>query len=128
MTVTCPNCKTTYNLADDKARPGVKLRCTVCRQVFVLPDSSAPEPPADIPAAPPVPSASDAEQELSISIGSPARPRKGSRKFGVFALVLVLLLGGGGADVYKRQAYNRAGYLAEEELGTLLRDLLKCDS
>lgn len=97
MTVTCPNCKTTYNLADDKARPGVKLRCTVCRQVFVLPDSSAPEPPADIPAAPPVPSASDAEQELSISIGSPARPRKGSRKFGVFALVLVLLLGGGGA-------------------------------
>ena len=27
-----------------------------------------------------------------------------------------------------RMAYNRAGYLAEEELGTLLRDLLKCDS
>ena len=27
-----------------------------------------------------------------------------------------------------RMAYNRAGYLAEEELGTLLRDLLKRDS
>lgn len=37
MKVTCPNCKTTYNLPDGKARPGVKLRCTVCRQVFTLP-------------------------------------------------------------------------------------------
>ena len=37
MNVTCPQCKTTYNLPDDKLRPGVKLRCTVCREVFALP-------------------------------------------------------------------------------------------
>ena len=40
MIVTCPNCQTRYNLHDDKARPGAKLRCTVCGFVFSLPDGS----------------------------------------------------------------------------------------
>lgn len=39
MTVTCPNCQTLYNLHDEKARPGAKLRCTVCGLVFSLPDA-----------------------------------------------------------------------------------------
>ena len=45
MNVTCPQCKTVYRLPDDKAKAGVKLRCSACRHVFVLPE----EAPADLP-------------------------------------------------------------------------------
>lgn len=45
MNVTCPQCKTVYRLPDDKAKAGVKLRCSACRHVFVLPE----EAPADRP-------------------------------------------------------------------------------
>ncbi len=47
MNVTCPQCKTVYRLPDDKAKAGVKLRCSACRHVFVLPE----EAPADLPLA-----------------------------------------------------------------------------
>lgn len=96
MTVTCPNCKTTYNLADDKARPGVKLRCTVCRQVFVLPDSSASPSLDEISATGPSPQDSGAGQGTSLSIGSTERPKKKSRKLSIFVMLLFLLLGGAG--------------------------------
>lgn len=46
MIVVCPNCQTRFNLADDKAVPGVKLRCSVCKHVFVLPE---PEPAGELP-------------------------------------------------------------------------------
>lgn len=95
MTVICPNCKTSYNLADDKARPGAKLRCTVCRQVFVLPDPAALAPQDEVLPSPPVSPTSGGGQELSISIGTPARTKKGSRKFGVLFLMLLLGLGAG---------------------------------
>ncbi len=36
MLVTCQHCNTTYNLPDDKAVKGAKLRCTVCKNVFDL--------------------------------------------------------------------------------------------
>ncbi len=38
MLVTCQHCNTTYNLPDDKAVKGAKLRCTVCKNVFELND------------------------------------------------------------------------------------------
>lgn len=100
MTVKCPNCKTTYNLADDKARPGAKLRCTVCRQIFVLPDPSAPpEEPVDTPEPVDEPREnyrSDVGQDLSISIGSssPKALRPKRRAPLVLALVLILVAGG----------------------------------
>lgn len=98
MTVTCPNCKTTYNFPDDKARPGAKLRCTVCRQVFVLPAPDAPEPAAESMPVPPVSDSapSTAGPDLSISIGEPARRGKGRRKTGIALLLLLVLAGGGG--------------------------------
>lgn len=87
MKVTCPNCKTTYNLPDDKARPGVKLRCTVCRQVFVLPPPENGESPRG-----------DSDSVVSISIGKQDKP--GRHKSSWLALLVLLLLGGGVAGIW----------------------------
>ena len=43
MNVTCPQCKTVYRLPDDKAKAGAKLRCSVCRHVFALPEAEPVE-------------------------------------------------------------------------------------
>ena len=37
MNVTCPQCGTVYRLPEDNVKPGVKLRCSVCRHIFLLP-------------------------------------------------------------------------------------------
>ena len=34
MEIKCPNCASRFNLPDQLAKPGVKLRCSVCRTVF----------------------------------------------------------------------------------------------
>lgn len=108
MTVTCPNCHTTYNLADDKARPGAKLRCTVCRQVFVLPDPSAPseeqeEVPASVAETERTENVSAAAgQDLSISIGSSSRKAsRPKRRAPIILFVLLILLSGGGVLAWK---------------------------
>lgn len=44
MNVTCPQCGTVYRLPDEKAKPGAKLRCSVCRHVFALPEDPVEEP------------------------------------------------------------------------------------
>lgn len=44
MIVICPSCSTKYNLADERARPGAKLKCTVCRSVFPI-EAAAPQSP-----------------------------------------------------------------------------------
>lgn len=36
MEVQCPQCRSRFNLPDNLARPGVRLRCSVCRHVFPL--------------------------------------------------------------------------------------------
>ena len=83
MKVTCPNCKTTYNLPDGKARPGVKLRCTVCRQVFTLPQ---PEDRQSV--------VKDSEKFVSISIGKSDKPEKRGSSW---RFLFVLLIKQGGA-------------------------------
>lgn len=47
MIVICPSCSTKYNLPDDRARPGAKLKCTLCKSVF--PIESATPPAAGAP-------------------------------------------------------------------------------
>ncbi|MBQ7584625.1 MAG: zinc-ribbon domain-containing protein [Desulfovibrionaceae bacterium] len=49
MEVKCPNCSSRFNLPDEMANTGRKLRCSVCRTVFPLdlpatPKETAPEP------------------------------------------------------------------------------------
>lgn len=87
MIITCPNCKTTYNLADDRVRIGAKLRCTVCKEVFPLTDPTEPEPK-------PAPSKEHGE-DLHISIGgtSPATSKKSSKKRTIAMVVLAVVLG-----------------------------------
>lgn len=47
MEISCPKCASRFNLPDKAARPGAKLRCTVCKTVFQLPGKpeQAPTPP-----------------------------------------------------------------------------------
>lgn len=37
MEVSCPSCSSKFNLPDQLAKPGAKLRCAVCKHVFQLP-------------------------------------------------------------------------------------------
>ena len=47
MEIQCPHCASRFNLPEHLARPGAKLRCSVCKTVFAL---QLPEPaPAPIP-------------------------------------------------------------------------------
>lgn len=48
MEITCPQCASKFNLPDQLAKPGAKLRCTVCKNVFQLP-GKAPEAPRSEP-------------------------------------------------------------------------------
>lgn len=38
MNVTCPKCGTVYRLPGDDVKSGTKLRCSVCRHIFLLPE------------------------------------------------------------------------------------------
>jgi len=40
MEIICPNCSSKFNLPDTAVRPGAKLRCSVCKTVFPLPDET----------------------------------------------------------------------------------------
>lgn len=47
MIVQCPNCDTTFNLADELYVAGRKVRCSQCKNVFALPEVEAELPPAE---------------------------------------------------------------------------------
>lgn len=47
MIVICPSCSTKYNLPDDRARPGAKLKCTLCKSVFPIEAATPPSASMD---------------------------------------------------------------------------------
>ncbi|MBQ9406719.1 MAG: zinc-ribbon and DUF3426 domain-containing protein [Desulfovibrio sp.] len=50
MEIKCPKCSSRFNLPDQFAKPGVKLRCTVCKNVFAfVPEKKEAEPLPDLP-------------------------------------------------------------------------------
>ncbi len=57
MVIQCPECQARFKMADEKARPGVKVRCSRCQQVFPVQVTSestgAPGVPAAAPKSPP---------------------------------------------------------------------------
>lgn len=44
MEVSCPSCSSKFNLPDKLAKPGAKLRCAVCKNVFQLPGGKEAAP------------------------------------------------------------------------------------
>lgn len=49
MEVSCPECSSRFNLPDKFAKPGAKLRCAVCKNVFQLPGEVKRQPPPPPP-------------------------------------------------------------------------------
>ena len=88
MIVTCPNCSTKFNLPDAQVAPGAKLRCSVCKHVFQLPEpkpteiSMQPDLVLGSPQAP--------EPSLSSSSGPLAMPPK--KKSGPWGWVITLVI------------------------------------
>lgn len=85
MEITCPSCSSRFNLPDKFARPGAKLRCTVCKKIFQLP--GAPGAQAQ---------AKSRQAKAPEKLPQIAKPKKG--KFMVWlicALVAAALAGGG---------------------------------
>lgn len=86
MEISCPKCSSRFNLPDSAAKPGAKLRCSVCQNVFQLPGKS------------PAPKIEDASPRADMLPEMPAR--KKGRLWLWAAVVLLLLAAAGGGGWY----------------------------
>ncbi len=86
MEVTCPKCTSKFNLPNALVRPGAKMRCSVCKEIFHLevPSFSGDTSSLDLDAP------SDKDNESTTKM---------SKKILIFVLVL-LLLGAGAAGTW----------------------------
>ena len=92
MEVTCPQCQSRFNLPDGVAKPGSRLRCSVCKEIFRLPE---PEDAEDVAPDP----------NLSVEIGeddTAASPKKKKVFKIILSLILLAALGGAGWWAYGR--------------------------
>jgi predicted Zn finger-like uncharacterized protein len=87
MEIVCPNCSSKFKLPDAAVRPGAKLRCSVCKTVFPLPDKQA-------------------EDGIGVHGGQPpheplrmAKPVR-SKKTVLLALLALVILGGTGGSLW----------------------------
>lgn len=83
MEIKCPHCSSRFKLPDALVKPGVKLRCSVCKTVF--PFAPEPEEPAPV------------KNELPAM---QARSSGGRRKLWLAVALILACLGGGGAYWY----------------------------
>ena len=96
MEVRCPNCSSRFNLPDQLARPGVKLRCSVCKTVFAY----------------------DPAEQLATQGPLPDMPVKKRGRLGKLLgiLLLVLACGGGAYWYFKHSATGENAPPTEQEL------------
>lgn len=93
MIVSCPNCSTKFNLPEDRAKPGSKLRCSVCKHIFDSPEQEVPEKPLV---------AEKAASDLSLSFNGAADSQDAAargvkkRKAPIAALLVLVVLCGAG--------------------------------
>ncbi len=80
MIITCPNCSTKFNLPDANAIPGAKLRCSVCKHVFPLPETAKKEELSLTP------------KGSDIDMGTLPVPEAKKRKSSSGGLILFLLI------------------------------------
>lgn len=80
MEITCPTCSSKFNLPDKLAKPGAKLRCAVCKNIFQLPGEK-PTP---------------AKPKKSDTLPPMSEPQKGKLKLWLLMGLLAAILAGGG--------------------------------
>jgi len=85
MEIICPNCGSTFNLPTTAVRPGAKLRCSVCKTVFPLPDKTPEDRVDDVDGAQGQPS----PHEL-LQMAKPVR----SKKVLFFCMLALVVFGG----------------------------------
>lgn len=99
MEITCPECSSKFNLPDNLAKPGAKLRCAVCKHVFQLPGGARPvqAPPPSAPPPPPPPPAAPGPY---IPQPIPAMPKRGKGRFLIWLLLGLITAGAVGAGTW----------------------------
>ena len=115
MEIQCPHCSSRFNLPDKLVKPGAKLRCSVCKNVFAL-ETPAKEAPAKAAAG---------KTEAAVAKKAPAKAaapvrkeKKGSSIFVWLGLLLFLIVLGGSGYWYYIQfpTGNKKPQLSDEEL------------
>lgn len=102
MEVNCPKCSSRFNLPDTVAKPGAKLRCSVCKEVFKLGESAPAKSPRGNGSQGigiDEPSNFDIDFGEELSMGDAKSSGRG-RKIAFVVLLLCLLGGAGGAWWY----------------------------
>ncbi len=95
MIIQCPQCNTTYNIPEDKIRPGMKMRCTVCKHVFPFEEKPADE--FSIPSF----NLDDLDTAGSGGKKRPAGKKKGKPVISL-TLIVLMVLTGTGVYLYKK--------------------------
>lgn len=115
MEVQCPHCSSRFNLPDKLVKPGAKLRCSVCKNVFAL-ETPAKEAPAKAAAGK---TEAAAAKKAPAKAAAPVRKeKKGSSIFVWLGLLLFLIVLGGSGYWYYIQfpTGNKKPQLSDEEL------------
>ena len=99
MEIKCPNCTSRFNLPDQLAKPGVKLRCSVCKTVFTY----EPEVP------------------LAEQGPLPEMPIKKKLPLVKLALILVLVLACAGGGWYYYSLKSAAMQPNEQEIAKQIK-------
>ena len=99
MEIKCPNCGSRFNLPDQLAKPGVKLRCSVCKTVFTY----EPEVP------------------LAEQGPLPEMPIKKKLPLVKLALILVLVLACAGGGWYYYSLKSAAMQPNEQEIAKQIK-------
>ncbi len=106
MIIVCPNCSTRFSLSDAQARPGIRLRCSVCKHIFPLPKNSAPQALQPLVEEPLGGSDSRSRVSLEEHLTIPKEPSHWLRNLFLF---LLLLLCGAGCWYWKEELLALVG-------------------
>lgn len=87
MEISCPECSSRFNLPDKLAKPGARLRCAVCKNVFQLPGEAKKSAP------PPPPEAEFAKDSRAPLPSLPVKRKKGKLLWIMASLIIALLAG-----------------------------------
>ncbi len=76
MIITCPNCKTQFNLPETQIISNSKLRCSICKHVFPLPENN---------------NIHHQKTDLNLAVDTSRQPKKSKKTFKKI-LILILII------------------------------------